>query len=354
MSPYWDHHVHLLATAAARCSLDVGSAPDIEAIRAAVGTAPGRGWLRAWGYDDAFLADGRHPTRDDLDAATTRPVVLHHRTGHVAVANTTALGELGATDHPDGVLVDRHDLLARVPLLPTAELEAAAAAVSTDWAGRGVAGFTDATHTNGLPALELLAGWVRRGVVVQSIGAMVGVDHAADVGPGARVGDVAVVGAKVMPRSDETDDLPAAVGRGHDAGLGVAVHAMDVDTLDRTVAAFEASPTPPGVVDRIEHCALCLPEQVERIAATGATVVVNPSFLLHRARKYRRELSAVEQRWLVRIRSLLDAGVPLLAGSDSPVVPSDPTEIIAAATAHPFTASESVDPAVARSLLQTR
>jgi predicted amidohydrolase YtcJ len=117
---------------------------------------------------------------------------------------------------------------------------------------------------------------------------------------------------------------------------------MDVDTLDVALAAFESDRPPPRTADRIEHNALCLPEQVDRIAAVGATVVVNPSFLLHRAAKYRRELSAVEQSWLVRIRSLLDAGITVLAGSDSPVVPADPAETIAAATAHPFAPAESV------------
>jgi predicted amidohydrolase YtcJ len=117
---------------------------------------------------------------------------------------------------------------------------------------------------------------------------------------------------------------------------------MDVDTLDVTLAALESDRPPPGTTDRIEHNALCLPEQIDRIAAVGATVVVNPAFLLHRAAKYRRELTPVEQSWLVRIRSLLDAGISVLAGSDSPVVPADPAETIAAATAHPFTPAESV------------
>jgi predicted amidohydrolase YtcJ len=172
---------------------------------------------------------------------------------------------------------------------------------------------------------------------------MVGVDHLGEVGPPQHV---RVGHAKVM------SDVTAGVSAAHRAGYPAAIHVMDVDTLDVTLTALESDPPPPGTEDRIEHNALCLPEQVDRIAAVGATVVVNPAFLLHRAAKYRRELTRVEHPWLVRIRSLLDAGITVLAGSDSPVVPADPTETIAAATAHPFTPSESVSVAVATRMCQ--
>jgi predicted amidohydrolase YtcJ len=44
------------------------------------------------GYDQEFLAEKRHPTAADLDAAfPTNPVVLVHTSGHMLVANTAAL-----------------------------------------------------------------------------------------------------------------------------------------------------------------------------------------------------------------------------------------------------------------------
>ena len=297
--------------------------------------------MRAWGYDDAFLTEHRHPTCDDLDAVST-PTVLHHRTGHVAVLNSAALRELGV-EAPDGLLVDRHDVLGRVPRIGAGEMEGAVAEVSAEWAGRGITGFTDATHTNGPEEVALIDHWCGRGVVRQRVTAMVGVDHLGDV---ATLHHVRLGHAKVM------SDITTGVAAAHRAGFPAAVHVMDVDTLDTTLAAFESDRPPPDTADRIEHNALCLPEQVDRIAGVGATVVVNPSFLLHRAAKYRRELSAVEQSWLVRIRSLLDAGIAVLAGSDSPVVPADPAEMIAAATAHPFSPAESVSVGIAMRMCQ--
>jgi predicted amidohydrolase YtcJ len=310
-------------------------------------------WLRAWGYDDALLAELRHPSRGDLDAAVPdRPVVLHHRTGHVAVLNSAALARLGLADHADGVLTDEHDLLAAVPRLGEPRLRRAMAALSRRWAGRGVSAVTDATHTNGPDDLGLLADWCGRGVLTQHVTAMVGTAHLGDVpGHGSQIGPVTIGAAKVMPTGTVTgleQDVAVAVGYGFPA----AVHVMDVDTLDIALAALLRHPPPPGTRHRIEHNALCLPEQVERISASGARVVVNPSFVTRRAAKYRRELTTVEQGWLVRIRSLVEAGVEVRAGSDSPVAPCDPAEMVRAAVHRPLGPQEVVDPHTAAGLLR--
>ncbi len=350
-----DHHVHFLSTAAARLSVDVSSARSLPELAAALRharPAAGSGWIRAWGYDDAFLVEGRHPTAADLDRARPDvPVVLHHRTGHAAVLNTRALQEIGQADPgpAGGVLIDRHDLLASVPRLDPARLREAAGEVSAAWAGRGIGAFVDATATNGRADLDLLAGWCRAGVIVQQVTAMVSCRHLGSTpGYGSSVGPVRVGHAKIMPGAD----LAPRVAAAHAAGFPVAVHVTDIDVLEATLDALEASPPPPGSTDRIEHNSLSLPDQVRRIAAVGAVVVVNPSFLLHRRRKYERELEPVERAWLIRIRSLLEAGIEVRAGSDSPVSPAVPAEMVAAATAHPFSSGESVDPLSAAALLR--
>ncbi len=348
-----DHHVHFLATAAARLSVDLTTARRMADLVEALAAAGGAGWLRGWGYDEWLLAERRHPTRADLDlAGSRRPLVVHHRTGHAAVLNSLALREIGAPDHPDGVLFDRQDLLGRVPRLAPADLAGAARSVSRDWTAAGIGAFVDATHTNGPAELELLAGWCREGVVVQDVTAMVAPAQAPRfAGYGTRVGPVRVGPVKIMP-AGPGPALRRQVEAAHGLGYPVAVHVMDIDVLDATLDALEASPPPAGTRDRIEHHSLSLPEQIPRVAATGAVVVVNPSFLLHRRRKYEQQLSAVERGWLVRIRSLLDAGITVRAGSDSPVTPAVPAEMMAAATGHPFSPEESVDEETAAALLR--
>ena len=60
---------------------------------------PDSDWVVAWNYKDAPLAEKRHVTRDDLDAAFPgRKVVLIHFTGHGLVASSAALAAAGVRD----------------------------------------------------------------------------------------------------------------------------------------------------------------------------------------------------------------------------------------------------------------
>jgi predicted amidohydrolase YtcJ len=352
--PYTDHHVHFLAAVAARLSVDVTSARDGPGLVAAISDgATGSGWVRAWGYEEWRLAGGRGPTRDDLDRAVPgRPVVLHHRTGHAAVLNSAALREIGQPDHPDGVLIDRHDLLDRVPRLDPAPMRAAAEELSAAWQAAGVGAFVDATHTNGIGELELLADWCARGVIRQAVTAMVGPDHVGSVpGYGGRVGAVTVGAVKLMPTPGGLGGIAAKVAAAHESGFPVAVHVVEIDVLDATLDGLQRSAPPDGTDDRIEHNALSLPEQVGRIAESKAVVVVNPSFLAQRRGKYETELTPLERTWLIRMGSLRRAGVVLRAGSDAPVTASRPDQMIRAAVAHPFAADESLGQAEAEMLV---
>ena len=50
------------------------------------------------GYDDSLLAEGRHPTAEDLDRASTdHPIVLTHVSGHLSAVNSAALEASGIT-----------------------------------------------------------------------------------------------------------------------------------------------------------------------------------------------------------------------------------------------------------------
>lgn len=64
------------------------------------------------GYDESLLDDNRIPTRDDLDKISkTRPVLIIHQSGHVAVFNSYLLNELGIdknTSNPDGGIYGRY------------------------------------------------------------------------------------------------------------------------------------------------------------------------------------------------------------------------------------------------------
>ncbi|UCF69227.1 MAG: amidohydrolase, partial [Acidobacteriota bacterium] len=67
------------------------------------------GWVIGFGYDDAQLAEKRHPVADELDQISTDlPVLAIHQSGHLASMNHKALELAGITadteDPPGGVI----------------------------------------------------------------------------------------------------------------------------------------------------------------------------------------------------------------------------------------------------------
>ena len=104
-----DAHCHLFdvgyLASGADCSQP--AAPDIPAIlarmRAAAARTPAGSWVTGSRYVEYKLREGRHPTRDDLDAAVPgRPAILFHTSLHACVLNTPALREAGFDDRqPD-------------------------------------------------------------------------------------------------------------------------------------------------------------------------------------------------------------------------------------------------------------
>lgn len=314
-----DPHVHLLSMAAIRCSVDLAPAADRSALLDRLAADRSRGWVRAVGWDDAL---GHGPlTAADLDQACPgRPAVVHHATGHLAALSTEALARLGVDDGDDGVVPGNHPALARVPRLDPAVLDDALAAVGRELAAAGVVAVTDATATNGVAEVGRLTG---RDLPLR-VEAMAG-GHAVDEVP-ARTRIKLVVDEHTAAR-----ELADHIARAHRSGHPVALHVVDVGPLQVALDALAAAPGPPsGCRDRLEHVSLCLPEQVGAIARSGAAVVTQPSFLVHRGAKYRAELSEVERGWLYRTASLLRAGVEVAASSDAPVVPARPLESVQA------------------------
>lgn len=100
-------HFSMLMQIETGIDLDGGEAPpkDIPALIGVLrdGVAAKRigdaDWIIGWNYKDAALAEKRHVTRDDLDAAFPgRKVVLIHFTGHGLVASSAALAAAGVQD----------------------------------------------------------------------------------------------------------------------------------------------------------------------------------------------------------------------------------------------------------------
>lgn len=117
-----DAHGHFSALARTADYVDlspppVGGAESIAdivlALRLAIeqSNIPAGTLVTGFGYDDSLLEERRHPTRFDLDeASTSHPIVIRHVSGHLAVGNSLALADAGIsaeTPDPAGGIVRR-------------------------------------------------------------------------------------------------------------------------------------------------------------------------------------------------------------------------------------------------------
>ncbi|MDP6863643.1 MAG: amidohydrolase family protein, partial [Acidimicrobiales bacterium] len=353
LQPGWrDDHLHLLSTLASHCSIDLSKATSVDEVLELLTprSAGDNGWMRGWGYEPTFLREKRHPTRSELDQVTLEiPTVVHDRSGHVAVVNSAAAELLKIKGFPDGILVEREDVLSQVPRLEIAELKRTAADVFKEWRRMGVVAVTDATHTNDQGSLDVLAE-IREECGGPRITAMIGADRLGDLRFGETYKGIEIGHAKVMPDVGLQEDLSTLVATAHRAGFPVAVHVMDIDMLDETLLALETSSPPPSTIDRLEHCSLAMPEQLDRVAQLGVSVCTQPSFLSRRLDKYLEDISPIEQSWLWPLSSLVERDISVTLSSDSPVVPVDPDEWIHVATTRPIQNREAISESDARAM----
>lgn len=353
-----DHHIHLLAYAAALGSLQCGppqqhsghtlaaSLRQAAAAAASGGVVGAGGWLRGIGYHESVAGD---IDRDWLDAVVPAwPLRIQHRSGQLWILNSCALAALGVADDggadpferragrltgrlfaADGWLRER--LAAVLP-----DLDAASRAL----ARRGVTGVTDAGPANGRPEFEHFAAEQARGHLRQQVLMMGGAQlDGVTSREGLRVGPT-----KLYLREAALPDFDALcddIRRSHGAGRAVAVHCVTLAELVLALQALRECGVHNG--DRIEHASLCSAQALELLREAGVRVVTQPHFVFERGDAYLAEagagssagtsagLSAEEIGWLYRGRSFVDAGIALAAGSDAPYGDADPWAAMAAA-----------------------
>ena len=351
-----DAHVHLLAFAAKLRSVDCSpeSAGSIAAIKARIGeraavTPPG-GWVRAAGYDEARLAEGRHPTRADLDeAAPAHPVRLIHRTGHACVLNSRALALAGidtdtaeppgafidrdlTTGAPSGLLIEMDELLEGVvPRLDYDELALGVAAADRQLIAAGVTYVEDASAGNGRQEWDTFERLIGSGHLRVGVSLMEGYGHAGEAPSRSAGGGLVRGGVKIAPRELEHEVFPgpAELSRWVRAvdgeGRQVAVHAVGRAAVEAATGAFRSldGEAVRARRHRVEHAGICSEATAAALADLGVTVVTQPGFLYWNGDAYQRRVPAADQRDLYPLRRLVDAGVSVAGSTDAPVSPPD-------------------------------
>jgi predicted amidohydrolase YtcJ len=315
-----DHHVHLLAAAAADRSVSCARLAGDADLRSRLrGAEPGSdGWVRAVEFDGDLdclaldLVSGPRPTR------------LQHRSGAMWMVNSAGVDALDL----DGVVVDgiERDDLGR----PTGRLwrlddwlrdrigsdtAPDLAWLSSRLASYGVVGVTDATPSIDAKGIDMLGSAIEQRLTLLG---------AAAPGEGYELGPRKVVlGDHALPARESLVELIRAT-----RPRPVAVHSVTRASLVLVLSALSEV----GVVegDRLEHAAVATPELIAWIAELGLTVVTQPSLVQIRGAEYLDRAEEDDREFLWPHRSLLDAGVRVGLSSDAPYGEINPWSSIAA------------------------
>ncbi|WP_345791997.1 amidohydrolase family protein [Thauera sp. JM12B12] len=333
-----DHHLHLLAYAAAIDSVHCGP-PQLDCAQALAATLTrcaggSNGWIRGVGYHESVAGD---IDRCWLDRVVPgRPARIQHRSGQLWIFNSLGLQCLGVDERGgedpfervEGRLTGRiysadawlrERLGGSMPALGEASLRLARF---------GITGVTEASPGNGLAefrhfAAEREAGRLKQNVLMMGSEAL---DPSWTM-PGLSVGATKIhLREAALPSFDA---LCERIERSHGVGRPVAVHCVTLVELLLAVAALQAAGVQAG--DRLEHAALATAEAVELIREASLHVVTQPNFIFERGDTYLASLSTTELEGIYRAGSFAAAGIPLGAGSDAPYGDPDPWQALAAA-----------------------
>ena len=383
-----DNHLHqiFMAISAPNVKLiDARSIADVERLirERAARTPPGQ-WVVAFnGWHESLLAEGRMPTRHEIDRAAPNHPVLIPRGGHVVTVNTKALEAAGITretrDPPGGVIVrdlatgeatgvllqNAANLVRRVapPPPPPAEQARLLAETMRDLNGYGIVGLIEPgiderniavyreLRDSGRMTVrtDVLYRAMRLDDVKKGIAALqaersddmlrfVGIKFPLDGGvEGGRMSepyrlvpgeqnDPAYRGVLLLPPGGEPEYVEGLKAVA-EAGLQAQTHAVGDETIDLIVRAYgriaqEVRPVR-DLRWAIMHIFLPSDRALAGMKEIGiaATAQNHPVLLGHNQRRWWGDERAA---YAIPIRKMMEAGVLVGGGTDGPVVPVDP------------------------------
>ena len=337
--------------------------------------------IRARGFNEASLAEGRMLTREDLDQVDSRRPIHALRTcAHIAVVNSAGLAACALDDRvsaPPGGEVRRDPrgrltgVFAETALglvaglasrITAAEFKTMIRRASHEMLRHGITAVSDPAvgpdlmrcyreldAEGGLPirvnafaigipdgateALPLPEPYRSESLVIDTI------KFFAD---GGLSGGTAALSRPYLGTDYRgvlrlnAELFESAGARAVRSGFRIATHAIGDRAIDLVLNGYQrfASEVPDGPRHRIEHLGLPTEAQKDRIRDLGVAVATQPIFLDELGRNFRSALDTAYLEQCYPVRSLLDRGIPTAFSSDAPVVRNlDPLRCVRAAVA---------------------
>jgi len=382
-----DTHQHLLAYARDLLKLNLRGAGSFQELLALIkeraDKTPAGQWILGTGFDhEKFTDEKKLPTKEDLDkVCPNNPLVITRYCLHVNVANSLALKaggvgkgfkakvegtvEFGADGEPTGTLRDQAaaDIIELIPD-PLATQEGRKDALEKachELNSHGLTGVHPirANHCNLPEYMDVYQDLQEEGRLTVRV--YLGFDELPNCAIRSRLGDEMVqygfyklfvdgnMGGRTallsQPYSDDPsttgipnytqEKLDAAVKAGYDRNIQVGAHVIGDKAADMFVTAIEHAIAGKPKKDarfRVIHASLLNKNVVERMAKLPVIVDIQPMFCCTNVHwsesRVGHERSAYHYCW----RTLLDKGLILTGGSDSPCESYDPMDAAYAIT----------------------
>ena len=384
---FFDSHSHVTSAAAKLALVNAdpppaGTADNIGKIQAALRErlesappAPGE-WLIASGYDHSQLAEGRHPTRYDLDEVSVDvPIQLRHFSGHQQVVNSKALelaGISAETEDPPGGRIHRF-LNSREPngiLQENAQslvrsVAGGAGGAPGEMPGEDVLqrletqlgvyaaeGYTTVMNMGGSGTGTVLREMARQGrLPFDVIGAGSNEEFSTEYEGRFRVGGSKMVldggspgrsaylrepyfqqmpgeqGYRGFPRYESQAEIDAQVLGYYQAGIPTHIHALGDAAVDQAIAAVRAAEAAvPGVDRRTQliHVQQVQEDQLETLSELDVTITFQATHNFYFGDLHREVIYGPERTARLNpARSAIDQGISVTIHHDAPVHPAD-------------------------------
>jgi predicted amidohydrolase YtcJ len=373
MPGFNDAHVHLASAGQTKLSVDLNGctsrADMLSRVSAAAKQAlPGQ-WLLGGGWDQTLWANQTLPTRQDLDHVTAEhPALLDRVDGHIAVANSAALGIAGVsrqTPNPAGGQFDRDasgDLTGIVREAPAEDfIQRHIPPPSRDQRRRAILLAVNDATAHGVTSVQDNSDWddfliyqqlEREGLLTVRISEWLRFDDPVDLllkHKAAQPADDRMLhtgmlkgfmdgslgsrtAALLSPYADDPGNsglpryeqarLNAMTKERAVAGFQIGFHAIGDRAVEMALNALANGP--PSMRNRIEHSQVVEPQDISRYKSLGIVASMQPSHLLTDMNWAGARLGSQRARFAYTWKAFLDAGVTLAFGTDYPVEPITP------------------------------
>lgn len=378
-----DSHLHMTQVGTYKLGISckeatIKTVDDVlKEIAKKVEETPKGHWIRAWGFDESKIMDGRFPSLLELDQiSSNHPIIIRRACGHICMVNSVGLRMANITEQtPDpeggtigkdvsgaltGILVEN----AQMPFYTLAdyskeEIKQGLILASKDFIASGITSIHDAGVSTP-EVFRLMQESVRNGDVKVRVYAIVCVLNKSEefvkkvieAGISTGIGNerYKIGAAKVFTDGSSSgptaamrepynhdpsfsgliyfnqEELNSILGEAHEKGFQITAHAQGDKAIEMMLncieEALQKNPRK-NHRHRIEHSGITTPDLIKRMKELEVIPVPNPNFFLEYGDRY---INCYGNRvnHQYPIRDFIDNGIIAAGGSDSPVSSFNP------------------------------